>query len=174
LSHDLRLERVYDAAPEVVFDAFTDPDAQKELYADAPDWIVEAECDLRVGGRWTIAFGPLGSAPAREANVFQVVDRPRRLVYASTMTMPDGSRIDTLMEVTFQKEYGRTRMTILQRGFPTAERRDEFADGWPSILDGLGRVVSARAAGVAGRAFDARVESNPRLAGNQKGPTDGS
>ena len=40
MSHDLRLERLYDAAPEVVFDAFTDPDAQKELYADAPDWVV--------------------------------------------------------------------------------------------------------------------------------------
>jgi uncharacterized protein YndB with AHSA1/START domain len=63
VSHDLRQERLYDAAPEVVFDAFTDPDAQKELYADAPDWIVEAECDLRVGGRWTIAFGPPGGTP---------------------------------------------------------------------------------------------------------------
>ena len=27
MSHDLRLERVYDAAPEVVFDAFIDTDA---------------------------------------------------------------------------------------------------------------------------------------------------
>jgi uncharacterized protein YndB with AHSA1/START domain len=49
VSHDLKLERSFDAAPEVVFDAFIDPQAQKELYADAPDWIVEAECDLRVG-----------------------------------------------------------------------------------------------------------------------------
>jgi Activator of Hsp90 ATPase homolog 1-like protein len=79
--------------------------------------------------------------------VFQVVDRPRRLVSASTMTMPNGSSLDTLMEVTVQHEHGRTRMTILQRGFPTAERRDEFAGGWPSILDGLGRVVSTRVAG---------------------------
>jgi hypothetical protein len=30
MSQDLRLERVYDAAPEVVFDAFTDPEAQKD------------------------------------------------------------------------------------------------------------------------------------------------
>jgi uncharacterized protein YndB with AHSA1/START domain len=146
LSHDVRLERVYDAAPEVVFDAFTDPDAQKELYADAPDWVVEAECDLRVGGRWSIAFGPPGSAPAREANVFQVVDRPRRLVYASTMTMPDGSTVDTGMEVVFQPEDGGTRLMITQRGFPTPRLRDEFAGGWASILDGLGRVVAARVA----------------------------
>lgn len=144
MSFDLRLERTYDAAPEVVFDAFTDPEAQQELYADAPDWIVEATCDLRVGGRWTIAFGPPGDTPARETNVFQVVDRPRRLVYASTMAMPDGSNIDTSMEVTFEEEAGRTRLTIVQRGFPTPERREEFAGGWSSILDRLLRVVVAQ------------------------------
>jgi uncharacterized protein YndB with AHSA1/START domain len=146
VSHDLRQERLYDAAPEVVFDAFTDPDAQQELYADAPDWIVEAECDLRVGGRWTIAFGPPGGTPARETNVFEVVDRPRRLVYASTMTMPDGSNVDTRMQVTFQAEGGRTRLMIVQSGFPTPGLRDEFAGGWAGILDRLGRVVAARAA----------------------------
>ena len=144
MSHDLRLERTYDAAQEVVFDAFTDPEAQQELYADAPDWIVEATCDLRVGGRWTIAFGPPGDTPARETNVFQVVDRPRRLVYASTMAMPDGSNIDTSMEVTFEEEAGRTRLTIVQHGFPTPERREEFAGGWSSILDRLLRVVVAQ------------------------------
>ena len=144
MSHDLRLERVYQAPPELVFDAFTDPDAQKELYADAPDWTVEADCDLRVGGRWTITFGPPGATPARETNVFQVVDRPRRLAYASTMTMPDGSTIDTAMEVTFQPEDGGTRLTVIQRGFPTPRLRDEFEGGWAGILDGLGRAVTAR------------------------------
>jgi hypothetical protein len=48
------------------------------------------------------------------------------------------------MEVTFVEQDGRTRLTIVQSGFPTAETRDEFADGWASILDGLGRAVAAR------------------------------
>jgi uncharacterized protein YndB with AHSA1/START domain len=147
LSHDLRMERVYDATPEVVFDAFTDPEAQKELYADAPDWVVESECELRVGGRWSIAFGPPGSTPARETNLFQVVDRPRRLVYTSTMRMPDGSTVDTGMQVTFEEENGRTRMTLVQSGFRTSALRDDFEGGWASILDGLGRVVAARVGG---------------------------
>jgi len=108
---------------------------------------VEAECDLRAGGRWSVAFGPPGSTPARETNLFQVVDRPRRLVYSSTMTMPDGSSLDTDMQVTFEEDNGGIRMTIVQRGFPTAQARDGFADGWPSILDGLGRVVAARVTG---------------------------
>jgi len=144
LSHDLRMERVYDAAPHVVFDAFTDPAAQKELYAHAPDWAVEAQCDLRVGGRWTISFGPPGGPAAVEMNVFQVVDRPWRLVFSSTMTMPDGSSIDTDIQVTFAEENGGTRMTLVQRGFPAAEVRDDFTSGWGTIVDRLGPLVAAR------------------------------
>jgi uncharacterized protein YndB with AHSA1/START domain len=147
MTHDLRLERVVNAAPDVVFDAFTDPSAQKELYADAPDWIVRSECDLRVGGVWTIEFGPPGSEPARETCVFKVVERPRRLVYTSTMAMPDGSNLATRTEVTFVEDLDRTRVTVVQSGFPTAELRNEFRDGWGGILDGLGRVVAPRAKG---------------------------
>jgi uncharacterized protein YndB with AHSA1/START domain len=33
----MTLERLFDAEPEVVFDAFNDPEAQKELYADGPE-----------------------------------------------------------------------------------------------------------------------------------------
>jgi uncharacterized protein YndB with AHSA1/START domain len=146
VTHDLRLERVFEAPPEIVFDAFTDPAAQYDLYAGAPDWVVESECDLRVGGRWTITFGPPGREPARETNVFDEIDRPRRLVYRSTMALPDGSSVGTQMEVSFEPENGKTRMTIIQSGFPSAGLRDEFGGGWASILDALGRVAAARAA----------------------------
>lgn len=147
MTYDLRVERVYAAAPEVVFDAFTDPEAQKEMYADEPGWIVRSECDLRVGGRWTIEFGPSDGRSSRETCVFEVVDRPRRLVFRSQMSMPDGSRIDTRTHVRFAETAdGHTRLTVVQSGFPTAGRRDEFTHGWGGILAGLSRVVAARMA----------------------------
>jgi len=146
VSHNLEPERLFDALPEVVFGEFTGLQAQKELYAYAPDWIVESECDLRVGGWWTNVFGPPRTPLARDTNVFQVADWPRRLVYRSTMTMPDGSGVDTGMEVTFREQNARTQMTIVQDGFPAAGVRDEFAPGWASILDRLGRAVAARVA----------------------------
>jgi uncharacterized protein YndB with AHSA1/START domain len=146
VSHDLQVERVYDAAPEAVFDAFTDPEAQKELYADAPDWVVRSECDLRAGGRWTIEFGPPDGTPSREICVFEVVERPKLLIYTSTMTMPDGSSLDTRTHVTFDAAGRQTRVTVVQSGFPAAGLRDEFTDGWGGILDGLGRVVATRIA----------------------------
>ena len=147
MSHDLQVERWFDATPEEVFDAYTDPAAQREWYQDQPGWIVQAACDLRVGGQWTVAFGPPGAEPYRETNVFKQVDRPRRLVYTSRVTMPDGSSFDTGMEVTFQERDGRTQMTIVHTGFPSAELRDDHRGGWPGFLDRLERVVDARVAG---------------------------
>jgi uncharacterized protein YndB with AHSA1/START domain len=147
VSHELTVERLLDSTPEVAFDVFVDPEAQRELYADAPDWIVESECDLRVGGRWTITFGAPGEEPARETNVFEEVERPRLLVFRSTMKMPDGSSIYTQVRVTFDLEDGKTRIRIVQRGFPSPEARDGFEGGWGTILDGLERVLDARVAG---------------------------
>lgn len=40
MGHDLAVERWGDAAPEEVFDAFTDPAAQQQWYEDEPGWIV--------------------------------------------------------------------------------------------------------------------------------------
>ncbi len=147
MTRDVRLRREFDARPEVVFDAFTDPAAQYDLYADSPDWVVESACDLRVGGRWTIAFGAPGLEPARETNTFEEVDRPRLLVYRSTMVLADGSRMDTHVRVIFEPAGKGTQMTLIQSGFTDVARRDEFERGWTSILDALGRVAAAKAVG---------------------------
>ena len=147
MTHDLRVERVYDAGPELVFGAFTDPEAQREIYADEPDWIVRSECDLHVGGRWTIEFGPPAGPPSRETCVFEIIERPRLLVFRSTMSMPDGSSLSTRTHVTFtETATGQTRLTVVQTGFPAAGLRDEFTEGWGGILAGLSRVVAARTA----------------------------
>jgi uncharacterized protein YndB with AHSA1/START domain len=108
--------------------------------------VVRSECDLRAGGRWTIEFGPPDGTPSREFCVFEVVERPKLLIYTSTMTMPDGFSLETRTQVTFDAADGQTRVTVVQSGFPAAGRRDEFTDGWGGILDGLGRVVATRMA----------------------------
>jgi hypothetical protein len=45
---------------------------------------------------------------------------------------------------------GKTRMTILQSGFPTPESRDAFESGWPGALERLAGVVHARVSGPRG------------------------
>lgn len=150
MSYQLTVERVIEAPAEAVFDAFTDAGAQRVWMRAAgdPDAILETRCDLRVGGEWVAAWGPSRDELYRETNVFQVVDRPRRLVMATTSSTPDGFSLDTTTEVTVEEQDGKTRMTVVQRGFPTGELRDYFAGtAWPGALDALDRFVRGKAAG---------------------------
>jgi uncharacterized protein YndB with AHSA1/START domain len=142
MSHDLRVARVIDASPEAVFDAFTRPEGQEAFYSlDDPGWIVESECDLRVGGVWTVLFGPARDRLYRHRHVFRVIDRPRRIVLTSTETRLDGATFTTEMEFTFEERDGKTVMTLAHRGFPTVELRDEHRIGVPNAIARLERVA---------------------------------
>ncbi|MGQ0831840.1 MAG: SRPBCC family protein [Microthrixaceae bacterium] len=143
MTYDLKLERLIDASPEEVFDAFTDPAAQREWYLDSADFVVTSSVDLRVGGAWTTTFGPAGEAPYAEENVFTEVDRPARVAYRSTFWQPDGTSFDTDLVVTFEVRDGKTLLTILQSGFEREQDRDDHQGGWPGFIDRLERYAVA-------------------------------
>ena len=145
MTYEVRTERVIDAPPEVVFEAFTGAGGQEAFYGhDAPGWIVESACDLRVGGLWIVTFGLTRSQLHRHRHVFEVIDRPRRLVLATTEFRADGSSFDFALQFTFARRDGRTLMTIIQTGFPTAELRDEHGRGVPNAVARLERAIRAQ------------------------------
>jgi uncharacterized protein YndB with AHSA1/START domain len=151
MSLDVEFARLIDATPEEVFDAFTDPEGQEAFYGqDEPGWIVQSQCDLRVGGVWTVDFGPSPSELWRHRHVFEVIERPDRLVLASTETRLDGSSFHTQLEFTFEARDGKTLMTMTHRGFPTVELREEHQRGVPNAFARLDRLIQLR------RAPDAR------------------
>jgi uncharacterized protein YndB with AHSA1/START domain len=142
VTDELRIERVIDAPPCVVFDAFTTRGGQEAFYGtDDPGWTVESRCDLREGGLWTVTFGPSQDHLYEHRSVFQVVDRPRRILLATTELRPDGSGFDFSVEFTFEEQDGQTCMTIIQSGFPTEELREEHGRGVPHALDRLERAI---------------------------------
>ena len=145
MTYELRLERLYDAPPEVVFDAFTDPANQVELHGDGIEgWVVQrAETDVRVGGTSTYAMGPQGVEPDIETRVFTVVDRPHRLEFRHSMKVAEwgGRTVETDMTLTFEDQDGKTLLTMVQTGFEREQDRDDFMGGWPTYLDTLKGVV---------------------------------
>ncbi len=148
MSHELRFEQEFDVAPEKVFDALTDPEGLEEMYGlDEPGWIVESGGDLRVGGTWSVAFGSARNELYRFTHTFWVLDRPRRLAYASTETAPDGYSFDTEVEITLEERDGKTRMTLVEKGFPSAQERDLHEVGLPHAFDRVERFVHARFSG---------------------------
>ena len=142
MSRDVEYARLIDATPEEVFDAFTEPDGQVAFYGqDDPGWIVESQCDLRVGGVWTVDFGPSPRELYRHRHVFEAIERPHRLVLASTETRLDGSSFHTRLGFTFEAREDKTLMTMTQRGFPTAELREEHERGVPNAFARLEMLI---------------------------------
>ena len=126
---ELRISRVLPATPEEVFDAYTDAEKQKIWFSilDETPGIVEITVDLRVGGVQTAVWGPDEDTLFRETQTFLVIDRPHRLVTESTGSSPDGLSMTTRIEITFDAEGpDRTRMNVVQSGFPNPEIRDFF------------------------------------------------
>ena len=86
-------------------------------------------------------FGPSPRELYRHRHVFEVIERPHRLVLASIETRLDGSSFHTQLEFTFEDRNGKTLMTMTQRGFPTAELRDEHERGVPNAFARLERLI---------------------------------
>jgi uncharacterized protein YndB with AHSA1/START domain len=141
MSEVVRFARVINAAPEVVFDALTSHDGQEAFYSE-PGWSVRSECDLRVGGLWTVTFWPSRDEIYRHDHIFRVIDRPRRLVVDTNESRPDGSVVDFEIEFIFEARGRKTLMTMIQRGLPTAELRDEHLAGVPDALARLEEAIA--------------------------------
>ena len=151
-THSLRIERFLPATPEEVFDAYTDADQQRIWFTilDSEPGVVEIDVDLRVGGKQTAVWGPSRDHLYTEVNVFEVIDRPHRLVTSSTGTAPEmpGLEMTTRIEITFEAKDGGTLMTVSQSGFPSAELRDFFSTMvWIGALDRIEAFLARQGAG---------------------------
>jgi uncharacterized protein YndB with AHSA1/START domain len=148
MTYELRIDRLYDASPEEVFDAFVDPDAAEEIFAGPPDSqakLLECELDLRVGGTWRMLFGQPDGSRFRLTYVFTELERPRLL--SALFSMEYGGRVeDSTVSLIFEDQDGKTLLTVVQDGFETEEVRDSYLGGAPHFFDRLQRVVAARSA----------------------------
>lgn len=141
---DVEVARLIDATPEEVFDAFTAPEGQEAFYGqDDPGWIVRSHCELRVGGVWTVDFGPSPGELYRHRHVFEAIERPHRLQLVCTETRLDGTTLLIKVELTFEARGEKTLMTMTQKGIPTAELREEHQRGVPNAIARLERVIKA-------------------------------
>ena len=151
MTYDFTMERIFDAPQELVFETIVDPAFAGEIFDQVVEgWSVQRfEIDLRVGGTWTVEFGPRdGSGPNDViTSVFTEVDRPRRLVYDTTMLVSEWGRTVRFTEsIAFEDQGGKTLVTVVESGFETEEDRDGFKGGTPDWFDAVQRVAERRAA----------------------------
>jgi uncharacterized protein YndB with AHSA1/START domain len=132
------VERVYDASPDRVFAAWSEPQAKARWYGDSDG---EFELDFRVGG-WERGRGELpdGREYAFQALYMDIV-LGRRIVYTYEMLL-DGVRISvSLATAEFTPERDGTQLVFTEHtafldGHETPAQRKQ---GMGSLLDSLGQ-----------------------------------
>lgn len=142
----LRLTRELPGTPDEVYDAYTDPDAQRRwLSALGPDaGHVRTDVDLRVGGTWEATFFANPAVLVHDVFTFLALDPPRRLVirHRGESTV-DGTTTPTIhthieLELAPSPRGSGTVLTLAQTGFVDTQTRDFFETAaWPGGLDRL-------------------------------------
>jgi len=141
MSYEFTIERLIDASPDEVFDAMTDPAAQRDWWSPGE---VDAECDLRVGGTSFVEWTTDEGHRCRAEQSYVEVQRPHRLVFSEVVIEPDAPTYECTLTVTFEDRDGKTFYTLHHTGFPTAEERDKHQRGTGVFLDRLEGFVSTR------------------------------
>jgi uncharacterized protein YndB with AHSA1/START domain len=151
-AEQLVLERIIDASPERIFDAFTDPDQLQRWWWPKGFTCPAAEVDLRVGGTYRLAMKWPGSMPIEEqfshhmGGEYYEIERPHRLVMSARAVNDEkGELFATLLEVTLEARAGGTALTIRQSYFeplPPAAAMGGAEQGWSEQLDKLQRLLA--------------------------------
>jgi hypothetical protein len=116
MRYDLALGRMIDAPSEAISHAFADRNAQSEWSRENAVWSVGASIDLAAGGRWDLAWEcPMSSPTASRA--CPRGSTPRDAWGSRRRTPgPDGKIFDTILDIAFEEQCGKTRFAIAKPG----------------------------------------------------------
>ena len=146
---DLSFERIVDISPELVWQAWTNPDHIKKWFTPAPWQTVDCEIDLRPGGIFrTVMRSPEGKEFPGTGCYLEIV-KNRKLVWTNGLApgyrpvkppaVADGGDFQFTAVVELEPQNGGTkyRATVIH-GDPEAKKKHEamgFEHGWGTALD---------------------------------------
>ena len=125
------LSKHYDASPEAVFDAWTDPEGLGAWFSPMTTASVPV-LDLRVGGEYRIDMHGEDIDYVHTGRYVEV-DRPNRLAF--TWISAGTKDKETLVTVEIAADGGGSLLTLTHEKLPDEESRDNHEKGWDAILE---------------------------------------
>ena len=129
--HSISVTRTYDARPDKVFRAWTDP-------ASISAWLTKGEyasADVRPGGLFYLEMRGMEKINPHYGRYLRV-DAPRALEFTWVSEWTQGKESVVLIELVEQE--GKTELTLTHDGLPTEEMAESHRGGWTGFLDELG------------------------------------
>lgn len=154
---EIALERTYDASPETVWQAWTNPEQLKQWWGPNDVTIPECEVDLRVGGKFYIvmeageAMGPYKGTKWPMQAEFTVVEPNSQLSYTAqawTEGQKEETTIDQTTKITMAEENGKTKVkvkaAIFKAGPGAAMAAEGMEYGFTQQLEKLNGFLAAK------------------------------
>jgi uncharacterized protein YndB with AHSA1/START domain len=127
----VRVEDVYDATPEELWSAITEPER-------LANWVADVTGDLTVGSTVQATFTSSWEGPVR----IDVCQPHQRLL----VTMNPGEPDETVVEAVLTPEGDRTRLVVEERGLPL-DQAAAYGAGWQAHVEDLTAHLAGRSRG---------------------------
>ncbi len=141
----LRLERIFAATPQQLFDAWTKADQLVRWWG--PEGCTTPHCDLdiRQGGAWITTMRHNDGSENTVSGVYRLIDPPRRLVFTWAWHNDGARGHESEVALDFEPVDGGTRMVLVQKTFQSDEQCDKHRMGWTSSFNDLARHIEGQA-----------------------------
>jgi len=137
----LVVRRSIRATPERLFEAWTDPKHLVQWWGPEGVACPEAHVDLRPGGAYRIANRFPDGSLIWISGVFEIVERPNRLVYSWRLSV--GAGAPERVSVTFTRTGAETEVVVTHERIPDEATKKQHEHGWHGCLDGLRLYLAA-------------------------------
>ncbi|MGQ0700807.1 MAG: SRPBCC family protein [Panacagrimonas sp.] len=128
----LTVRRIIQAPVRDVFDAWLSAEALAVWMRPGAIPRTTARVDARVGGTYEIVMHA-ADGPIRHIGIYEVIDRPRRLVF--TWASPATHHSDSRVSVEFHARDGGTEILLTQERLPDETAVREHDQGWTQALE---------------------------------------
>ena len=141
----LRLERIFAATPQQLFDAWTKADQLVRWWG--PEGCTTPHCDLdiRQGGAWITTMRHNDGSENTVSGIYRLIEPPRRLVFTWAWHNDGARGHESEVALDFESVDGGTRMVLVQKTFQSDEQCDKHRMGWTSSFNDLARHIEGQA-----------------------------
>jgi uncharacterized protein YndB with AHSA1/START domain len=149
LEREVRITRIIDAPPALVFEAWTEPRHMAQWWGPAGFTNPVCELDTRPGGAIYILMRAPDGAEQRVAGTFHEIVTPERLVFTVSAVDGKGKRLlEARTTVTFVEQSGMTKLTVHASAVGFAELAARMLQGmeagWTQSLERLAQLTAKR------------------------------
>ncbi len=137
----LTIKRRFNAPPEKVFSAWTDPEKVKRWMGPAGVQVLLAEGTAQTGGRYRWLMKSPDGNEHDVSGVYREVILNQKLVF--TWTWKSTPERESLVTIIFKGDGDGTLMTFTHEQFFDEEVRDRHQSGWNGAFEKLGTYLAA-------------------------------